>query len=50
MSAIRFVDCTLRDGPLSLWASAMTTAMMRIAPSIVGIVISTCSTPSCGKG
>ncbi len=28
MSAIRFVDCTLRDGPLSLWASSMTTAMM----------------------
>ena len=28
MSAIRFVDCTLRDGALSLWASAMTTAMM----------------------
>ena len=28
MSAVRFVDCTLRDGPLSLWASSMTTAMM----------------------
>lgn len=28
MSKIRFVDCTLRDGPLSLWASSMTTAMM----------------------
>ena len=28
MKDIRFVDTTLRDGQLSLWASNMTTAMM----------------------
>ncbi len=28
MSEIRFVDTTLRDGHMSLWASSMTTAMM----------------------
>ncbi len=28
MSEIRFVDTTLRDGHMSLWASAMTTGMM----------------------
>src|ERR1041384_8339308 len=28
MKQVRFVDTTLRDGQLSLWASNMTTAMM----------------------
>ena len=28
MKEFRFVDTTLRDGPLSLWAAAMTTGMM----------------------
>jgi pyruvate/oxaloacetate carboxyltransferase len=28
MKEIRFVDTTLRDGQLSLWASNMTTGMM----------------------
>jgi oxaloacetate decarboxylase alpha subunit len=34
-NAIRFVDTTLRDGQMSLWATAMTTSMM--VPAAAGI-------------